>query len=310
MNAILDIQTKLQETHGEFASISKIVAKDPSNLALQAIARSLGKRQENLERAFQEAAMQNQWDVCSYRLIKSDDARFPIVAVGNALRNFQGWFSTVVDALKTGPKMKAKVPADIAEQTTLDFGYSFAGSLGMAFTVPNEHQLFGDTKIEEALRWMEHMVQAKEPAQLVEIAKTCGVASIRKMYAWAETHAKYGASVDVNWHHRKEVKSHFFVQSREAQFLCDMIEATSDETSEEVSTIGLLVGADVSHREFHMTFPHADEVRGKFGPEINVETELTLNKTYQVRLRKKSIATYSTDTEKVTWELLSFKALV
>ncbi len=162
MSALLDIRDKLRDTHAAIAraEVELSVNRDDEGLGL--MLESLVQRQRSLESAFLEAAYRDQVEVCSYRLIKEQDGNFPIAALGDTLKNFQTWLTTIFDAIRTGPKEKARPSADIIQQTTLDFGYGFAGSLGLVFTIPNERLLIGESDLDHAIDAMFRMLHSQK----------------------------------------------------------------------------------------------------------------------------------------------------
>lgn len=48
--------------------------------------------------------------------------------------SFQKLVSVVYGAIKHGPRQRQRISEDVALETAFEFGYSFAGSLGLVFT--------------------------------------------------------------------------------------------------------------------------------------------------------------------------------
>ena len=56
--------------------------------------------------------------------------------------------------------VKAKLGADAIAETSLNFGYSFAGSVGMVFTMPSQFaKLFDDSDLDQAMKAIVRMAK-------------------------------------------------------------------------------------------------------------------------------------------------------
>lgn len=307
MNELLDLRDKLRDTQAAMASLKAAVLADPHAEGLDLMLQSLEQRQQDLETAFRQAAHLEQVEVCSYRLIQERDDILPVAALGDTLKSFQTWLTTLFDAVRSGPKQKARVAADVVEQSTLDFAYAFSGSLGFVFTVPNERLLLGDTDLDRAISAMFAMMRVREQTQLVEFAHTLGVGVIRRMYEWASTQTHYAVSTDIKWRRKEEVRNEILLQAPEASNLCDLINATSDAEGEEINVVGELVGGDLVTLTFHLRFPEAEDMRGRISPKFSYPGELALRRTYKARIFKTTTIHFATDSETISYELLNLE---
>jgi len=304
MSSLLDIRTKLQETNAAIAKLQESVAADPTDIALGLMLTSLERRQKSLESAFLRYADLEQIDVCSYRLIRDKEDEFPIGALGETLKNFQSWLTNVYAAIKTGAKRSARVAGDIAQQSTLNFAYSYPGSLGFVFTIASERLLVGESDLDKAVDVMFRMLQARSSEELSTYAKNYGVPPIRRMYEWAENHVRFAISADIQWQRKDVLRNRIILQVPEAALLCNLIEAASDVQAEEVSVVGQLVGADVITQKFHIRVPQGGDIEGSLGESFNVSEELVLNRSYSAEIVKRTTIYYATEKELTTYELV------
>lgn len=306
MNGLLDLRDKLRDTHAAMARLKDAVIADPEDQGLDLMLQSLERRQEDLETAFRQAANAEQVEVCSYRLIQEHDS-LPVAALGDTLKNFQVWLTTIFDAIRSGPKQRARVAADIVQQSTLDFAYAFSGSSGFVFTVPNERLLIGDSDLDRTISAMFAMMRAKEQKQLVEFAHVLGVSAIRRMYDWASTQNQYGVSTDIKWRRQEDVRNEILIQALEAANLCDLINATSDAEGEEITVVGELVGGDLVTLAFHLRFPEAEDMKGRISPKFSYAGVLALRRTYKATVFKTTTVHFATDSETIAYELLNLE---
>jgi len=257
MEDIIDIAGKLSETDAAIARWERVLRNNPREESAQEMIATLDKRRNELEGAFAEAAEREFLDVCSYRMALEENEPPKVSALARALSDFQSLLTVVYDALKNGPKDQAKVSADSTNESALEFGYSFAGSVGFVMTMPNERLLFGESNLDLAMKLIFEMAKAKETGQIAAYAKQVGVAPVRKIYQWADDHVSYGMDADIKWLRNQHIRSELRVNVPELQKLKETIDRTSEDKTESVEVEGLLVGADVKTCKFHITFQEA-----------------------------------------------------
>jgi hypothetical protein len=308
MNDLIDIREKLEDTHSAITRLREDLAAEPNDRRLALMLESLEQRQDSLEATFYKVANVRQLEVCSYRLIRENaQTVFPIAVVGETLKTFQSWLTVVFDAIKNGPKMRSRPAADIVQRTTLDFGYTFPGSLGVVFTVPSERDLFDFSELDRCVDGMFHMLRVHTPEELVRFARSYGVSAVRRMYDWANNHSSYAVSVDIKWRRGEKIRNEIFVQSPEATRLCELIDSTSDVTSEEIAVTGELVGGDTVTRNFHMRFLSAEDIKGQIADNFTYVGNLTLERNYRARILRSKIIRYATEQEDYTYRLLNLE---
>lgn len=308
MTDLTAIQEELQDFNALIARHERTLAAQPGEKSLRANIQTLRRRRQVLEDDFLEAAARVEADVCSYRLIPGE-SRASISALSRALNGFQSFFSLVYDAIKTGPKQRARLSAEVMNDTALGYAYSFSGSVGFVMTLPNEQLLLGETYLDEAMRLVFLMAQATSPQEIAAFAKKLGPLPVRAMYRWASDHADCGLGADIEWRRREQVRSSLFVQEPQLDQLRKVIAETSDETEEELEVIGNLVGADVSRKTFHIETTGGGEIRGIFADAISEEHTVILPKPYSAKIRKRTKIVYSTEEEQVSHFLLSLRSI-
>jgi len=234
---------------------------------------------------------------------------FPVAALGDTLKNFQTWLTTIFDAIRTGPKERARPSADMVQQSTLDFGYAFAGSLGFVFTIPNERLLFGGSDLDQAVDVMFRMLHSQKQEELVEFAHLFGVSAVRRMYDWADTHRRYIVSADIKWRRGDAVRNEVLLQAPEAENLCKLIESKNDIEGDVIVVTGQLVGGDTVTNTFHLRFPNSPDMKGHMTQKFSYSGDLVLDRNYEARVLVTKTIYYATDSEDIDYELLELKPL-
>jgi hypothetical protein len=305
MNMLLDLREKLQDTHATMAQLRRALIASPGDDGLALMAESLAQRQEDLEAAFSRAAGAQLLDVCKYRLIPETGDTFPILGISKILAEFQQLVTTVFDAIKTKrPKVRARIAPDLVQLSTFDFGYVAPGSLEVVLTVPNDRLLLVESDLDQAVNAVFLMMKSSDARDVGNLAGTVGAASIKKLYELSEDHYKYSLSAAIKWMRDTEVKEEIFVQPAEFELLCGRLDERSEESNENVSVQGRLVGLDVDVGTFHMTFPEGEDIRGRLGDMVTSDRPSQVPGNYIANMVKTTIVYYSTRENKVTYKLV------
>lgn len=308
MNSIEDIVYKITDTQDAVRKTEDFLKLHPYDKSVQIILSSLNKRYEKLERDFLECASEKFMDVCTYRIFSESMNQYPILMVGNALSNFQKLFSAVYDAMKHGPKVNSKPGAESITESTLNYGYSFSGSVGLTMTIPSEKMIF-DNHLQTSMKKMAELVVSQSSDQVHYFGKELGPAVIRMLNHWVEDHVKSGTGAEIKWYKESEEFSSLFVSYEHLNNLGKAIKETSD-TEEIVFNIeGMLVGADIEKHNFHLTYGESEEIKGKMSDSIGFEYTVELPKRYNATIRKRTHVNYAADQENAEYFLLDLKAV-
>jgi hypothetical protein len=306
MRRLADIRSELNATHALIAQWNQRLA-DPSTppSALLAVG-SLEKRAHSLENELLEVANRTGADVCSYRVFLPDDTQPQVLAISKILGSFQVALSAVFDAITGEPKERARISAENAQKTALEFGYSFAGSAGFVFTIPNERLLFEDMEsgLSESIRTMFDVISSTTPEEIGAHVKRIGHGGMRAIQSWAKSHASTGTGADIDWHRGQQPIS-AFKQFAEWRQLERAIDATSEETTHEMELLGELFAADLQSKTFRMRFEQGEPIKGHFDDAISPEHHAELPRLYKATIRKTTKVHYSLQEDEVSYFLVS-----
>jgi hypothetical protein len=306
VTTIFDIFDELRDVSAELTKLEDLIINNPQYPSLELDRASLSKRRTTLEHELAVLSNQKHTDICTYRFIQDGNSRsYPLWALTTALREFQSVVTTAFDAIKTGVKKRARISADIAEQSSFDFGYVFTGSLGFVLTMPNERMLIGESEMDRAIGSVFEVMNADGPERIAELARVVGVPTIRRIYGWAESHVINDLSADIQWRRREELTSRIVKQPPQLKQLKEMIESTSEVEVEEVEVSGLLVGLDTDLRTFHMKFEKAEDIRGALAEEFAYDPTHSLNLPYTAHMVKSTTIHYAYEREETHWALVS-----
>ena len=145
-----------------------------------------------------EATRSDHVEICDYRIIPESRDAYAVAAVTSALRDFQELVTLVFDALSR-TKPRAKVAPDIQQKTQFEFGFAYAGSLGIVMTIPNERLLVDETNLDRAVGAVFDLLKIRSKEEVRDTARQFGVPTVRKLHHWTKTHSEYGMSADIKW---------------------------------------------------------------------------------------------------------------
>lgn len=310
MNRLLAVQDQLQQTGAAIAGMEMVLAQNPDSRAAAANLRSLRKLHANLQDEFRDAADQYGRDVCIYRLFMERE-RPTATALAKALQGFQMALSLAYDALKNGPKDNRVVGSEILRHTELEVAYTFPGSFGVAFSLPNARLFEGfPSTLDEAIATVFEIAKADDTEKVAAVARQVGPATIAAMYDWARDNARHRTGALIEWRRQEAVRNSLTVQYPELQRLSETIEKTSVEETIEIAPRGILVGADTKTRRFHFVVEETDaDIRGKFTDAISEQQAVLLPAKYTAVMRKTTKLRYSADKEEVSYFLVQLEPL-
>ena len=298
LRAILDAINDVE------ATISRVerAASGESPLAVQLSLQSLETRRDSLRQELAEITKHEFVDVCDYRIIPAHEDSYANSAVTTALHDFQDMVTYVFDAITSKPKRRAYIQQDVIEKTRFNFGFAYAGSLGIILTIRNERLLFGGSELDRAVAAVFDSIKAGSGEKIREVAERYGVPTVRKLYTWSKAHADYGMSAEIRWIRDSETKTSVLAQPSELAEICRIIESRGEETDELVSVTGTLVGYNVTRHNFMMEFPDAEPISGIFAEGYDGAPKVVPER-YTASLIKRTSIPYASDKDVVVWLL-------
>lgn len=308
MSELLHIIEMLQDTQKEMSNAETAMAQYGPSFSLAISMDSLLKRREELEAVFEDLTNQSYVDVCSYRLFAGTEQRPTLPAIASAWGAFQSLYTLLYDAMRGERRIRNRPSAEAIAATTFGFAYTYAGSVGVVLTLPNDHLLFGETALDAAMELLFTLAVAESSEQIAAMAEKLGPAPIQLLYEWAQDHVQAGLGADITWRRGEKVRASLFVEADRLENLQQVIAETSDEKEEEISVVGHLVGADIQRHTFHLQLGDEGEIRGRMSDEIGHEYVVQLPRSYRARVRQTSKVSYATGEVDISYYLVSLEA--
>ncbi len=301
MNTMLDLQDKIRTTGSSMGRLEGAFARKPSR-SLEANILSLRKLHGSLEREFAAAADVEGFEVCHYRVLND---RPTVRSVSDAIGRFQDAIAQAYDAIRHGPKKRKTLSADTALFSEMQVAYSFPGSFGLAFTIPNNRMLFDmATQLDKAAVAVFDVVTAETTANVTEAVTRYGRASVIATYDWAKANTEHGVGAGIEWVRGENMKREVIVQAPQFAAISAKLEATKESDSVPVTLGGILVGADIRSGRFHFVPDNYDgSIHGTFHDAISEAHQARLPSRYMAVMIKTVETHLATESERESYFL-------
>ena len=267
MSALVEILDRIESTNERILQLEKAVLQPRAPASLRVSIRAMEKLRASLEQDFERLAMDEETEVCRYRLLPQQGERPSVTAISRAWIQYQTLFSSVYDSIKHGARKRtSRTSKQSVEQTEFAFAYTFSGSIGVVLTLPTrqiEYHMAGDLK--RTNETILEMVKAQTTENLAGLVERLGVPPVAKLAAWVEAHVAFGAGAGVDWRISDgSVPPPLFVQIQEFKKLKEAMDKITEPTEIEESVVGLLLMADMERRTFRMKLDSGEHIDGKF----------------------------------------------
>ena len=310
MSQILHLQEKLQNVGATLGRVEMELARNPESNGLAANMRSLRKLHANLTDDFAYAANQIGLDVLHYRVLEE---RPTARALSSSVGTFQEAVSVAYDAFQHGPKMRRVLTPLIAQETALQVAYTYPGSFGVVFTVPNQRLLSDDwsSQLDKAMKTVLDLGKSYDNTSAIsEVERKLGKATISAVYSWAKANTENRIGAAIEWRRSETVRAEVFIQELEFRALSETLENVAHRADKELNVVGVLVGANTSSHRFDFIVRATDvHIRGRFEDAISDSQVAEIPRKYRAIITQTTETSYATEEEKISYFLKSLEPL-
>ena len=285
------------------------IARNPVDRSLRLNLASAQMLADRAEEEFLEVARSEHVDVCRYKLVATGDDEFGLRGVSRSLDAFQEMFAHVYDAHAHGPRQRAGIPPERRQEAALEFGYSFAGSLGVVLLAPGQLNLF-DSKFDIVIQIINQIFDVRDDDELRDAAQRIGKAAVQKVYEWSQINFGSGFEVDLQWLNPASIHRGRYIPRSNFERVSSIIGQTSDKEVIPISTTGLLVGFNSVMKTFHLVEPDGDSFKGHLEDAFPLTREWTVNQMYDAVIIAEATTRYATGEEVKHYRLRELKPYV
>lgn len=301
-----DYASAAERARRAFASVARLeaaLARAPDDASLQINLASRMKLARQTQQQLAWAAEQCQVEVCNYRLLPESSDRYYLPYVTKSLAEYQNVFSQVYDALENGPKMRAVIGKEAARASMMELGYTYSGSLGVVLMAPSERSLF-EGKLDKPIEALFQVLDISSQDDVRDIARTLGEAVIKRVHDWSKSNVDGGFAVDVRWNRSDGRQLGQVVVQKQMELIVDIIEATSDEKTRNLTVSGTLVGLNVQAGTFQLSAPDdVGDYRGSLADDFVRDQAHSVPGAYRAGLIEVKKVVYATNREEKRYQL-------
>ena len=273
-------------------------------LGLQAARRKAQQSQATLEQYSHYA----QVDLVSYRIERVSD-EYPLLSVAESISSFQRAFISLADAMLNGPKDRASYASEIRKSATLNFGYSFPGSQGLVFSIPNERDIFQSGTLDLTVQALHDFLDVKNSDEARDATRHLGLAAVGQLYEWIDTNVSWENNVEYIWTRSDYVKSGEYVSREKFGDVKDILKSAVEPSTIELEVSGVLVGLDVNTRRFHIVTSDDEDISGKLDVDFQQTAALVgQGSRYRARIKETEKRFAATGRVDRTYTLLALSA--
>jgi hypothetical protein len=284
------------------------VVRNPTDRGFRANLASALKLVARTEDELLSVAQREQVDVCRYRLVPVVVNEFAVRGVSRSLDTFQEMFSHIYDALIRGPRSRAGLPPERRQETTLEFGYTFSGSLGVVLVMPGQMSLF-EAKFDRVLDTINLVFDIQDDEGLRNEAKKIGRAAIQKVFEWSQANTGAGFEIDLRWVTPGSLEKGRYIERKQFSRVAAIIERTIDSDITPFAATGTLVGINSKIGTFHFVVPDGDSYKGYLEDGFPATKEWAINHVYDAVIVTETTIRFATGEESRRYRLRSLNPL-
>lgn len=287
-----------EEARRALASVARLeaaAAREPGSKALRINLAAKQKRANQLRARLAEVAEDARVEVCNYRLVQVANRRYGLSYVSESMLEYQNLFTQVHDAKRNGPKAKAQFGNEALEESMLEIGYTYAGSLGVVLLAPAERDIFQHGALDASIDTLFQVIEIDSRPSVQGVAQELGNAVVKRLHDWSAANVRGGFDADIRWNRSDGRQLGQLVGRERMERIVGIIEASSDETNVPLSVVGTLVGLDVKRGSFHLVVPNGESFWGVVGPEFDRNREWPVNRGYLASLVETRTMIYATE---------------
>jgi hypothetical protein len=299
------VADRAKKVFASVARLEQVLEENPNDRATELNLMAMRKLAAQARDELELLAKYNRIEICQYRLIPVFDVGYNVGSVGKVLTEYQNLFSQIFDALRNGAKNNVGVGRESAEQSSLEFGYTYSGSLGFTLLSKSKRDFFEGT-LDQTIATLFDIINLRDETSVRRVARHLGKAVVKRAHDWSRVNVDGGFSVDVRWKLSDgRILGEVVDRSRMIEMISS-ISATSDKRTRTIDVIGFLLAVSLPKRTFQITVPEGEVFIGQFGDNILLP-ELTVGMLYRAKIEVSEITFYSTETDRVSYRLLSIE---
>ncbi|NBB41602.1 hypothetical protein [Sphingobium yanoikuyae] len=244
-----------------------LVREFPHSFAVKLSGESLRSMELALRRELAEVLRHRQAEHVSIALDGPSFANHSakLSDLGVIFTRVQKLFSSVAQAITTGPTNRGPIPAEIMSNTALRLQTTFASSFGMDIAVPSAYDLLGESLPSETFTQLFQLLNsASDEARLMRLSGEVGRRSLVHLRHLATHLRATDATLKMGWKDFAGTRYEWSIETAGAEKIIASIDNITETRSDTSQREGWLVGASLLRNRFEILLDDGQVIEGKF----------------------------------------------
>lgn len=261
------LRRRLSELDSALSDNQSLLRDYPESFAIKLSGHSLRSMEISLRHELAEVLRHRRSERISISLdgpnYKNHSAK--LSDLGVIFTRMQKLFSSVAQAISTGPTSRGPIPSDIVSNTSMSLHSTYASSFGMEIAVPVQYDLLGESLPSDAFTQLFQLLNsAHDDARLMRLSGEIGRRSLVHLKYLAKHLRATDAQLTLEWKDFAGTKYDWYLDARDADIVVASIDNITETRSEIREFNGWLVGASLLRNRFELLLDDGGVIEGKF----------------------------------------------
>jgi hypothetical protein len=229
--------------------------------------------------------------------------------LGVIFTRFQRLYSSVAQAISTGPTSRGPIKADIVSGTSLRLRATHASSFGMQVVIASNFDLLGNSMASDALVQMFQLLHsASSDERLMRVSGEIGRRALVHLRHLAAQLEATDSTMKLGWKDFAGTSYDWSVDRDSASRIIQTIGNISETRSETKTYSGFLVGASLLRNRFEIVLDDTAVLEGKFVSGLSKDVQELFGKRVSATLDETEVADRATGEARTYYTLRSVTA--
>jgi hypothetical protein len=245
----------------------KILRNNPESFAFKLSCESLLQIQGRLQSELVELVRYRNHETVKFALQGAEfaDSSASLRYIGTFILRLQKLYTSLAQAITTGPTQRGPVPQIIQSATNLRLATVFSSSFGMEMFVPSDFDMLGHSVASEALDALFQLLKStSDEDTLKQRAGEYGSRSTNHLAHLAKALRSADAILKVDWTDYSGTKHEWISNQAATDIVIAYYTYTTASRSELKVLDGRLVGASLLRNRFELLLQDGTSIEGKF----------------------------------------------
>jgi hypothetical protein len=261
------LRRRLAELDEALQGQQAILRENPESFAFKLACESLLQIQKRLREELVELVRYRRNEQITFALGGSNfaDNSASLGNLGVFLIRLQKLYSSIAQAIRTGPTLRGPIAVDIRAATELRLADVYPSSFGMQMFVPSGFDLMGNSISSEALEAMfQLLVSTNNEQKLMRLSGEYGRRTLGHLRHVATTLREVSATLNINWTDYTGTQHNWVSGPDTTALIIEYLDNITETRSEQRQITGRLVGASLLRNRFELLLPDRSLIEGKF----------------------------------------------